>query len=184
MGSGGVQWDSGDVVGAARLNQKTVFVGTGAQINGATTYAGMHAYCTSSGSGFTADQYYVRNAANSSWVLSGNAENSVNKNVSGGYLGCDTVATAVHYQELGRTTLGGTATSMSVSSFSARKYLRLVIIGLYSATNLNPALQFNTDTGTNYAWRRSDNGGADTTSTSDSKIVIGSQSQQNQFMIV
>src|SRR6185312_4772045 len=67
MGSGGVQWDSGDVVGAARLNQKSVFVGTGAQIKSATTYAGMLAYCTSTGSGFTADFLYERNTANSAW---------------------------------------------------------------------------------------------------------------------
>lgn len=34
----------------------------------ATTYAGMFAFCTSTGSGFTADLLYVRNAANAAWI--------------------------------------------------------------------------------------------------------------------
>lgn len=72
MGSGGLQFDSADVLGAARLNQKTLFVGTGAQINGlATTYAGQMAYCTTSGNGFTIDTFYQRNGANTGWFVKG-----------------------------------------------------------------------------------------------------------------
>ena len=68
MGSGGTEWDAVDSYSAARLNQKTVFVGTGAQISGlSTTYAGQLAFCTSTGSGFTADVLYERNAANTTW---------------------------------------------------------------------------------------------------------------------
>lgn len=68
MGSGGLGFDAADVVSAARLNQKTLFVGTGAQINGlATTYAGMLAYCTSTGSGFTVDHFYQRDSTNTTW---------------------------------------------------------------------------------------------------------------------
>ena len=45
-------------------------MGTGAQINAlSTTYAGQSAYCTSTGSGFTVDSLYCRNAANDTWVL-------------------------------------------------------------------------------------------------------------------
>ena len=69
MGSGGTEFDPKDAYSAARLNQKTVFVGTGAQISGlATTYAGQMAFCTSTGSGFTIDTLYERNAANSAWT--------------------------------------------------------------------------------------------------------------------
>ena len=68
MGSGGTEWDGSDTPSSARLNQKTVFVGTGVQIAAVTTFAGMQAYCTSTGSGFTIDHLYVRNAVNGAWV--------------------------------------------------------------------------------------------------------------------
>jgi len=69
MGSAGLEFDANDSPEKARLNQKTTFVGTGAQISGlSTTYPGQFAFCTSTGSGYTADVLYVRNAANSAWV--------------------------------------------------------------------------------------------------------------------
>ena len=69
MGSGGGIFDPVDSFSAARLNQKSTFVGTGAAIAAlGTTYAGQFAYCTSTGSGFTIDVLYVRNAANDAWV--------------------------------------------------------------------------------------------------------------------
>jgi hypothetical protein len=51
-----------------KLNQKTLFVGTGAAIAAATTYAGMLAFCTSSGSGFVINTLYECNAANTAWI--------------------------------------------------------------------------------------------------------------------
>jgi len=69
MGSGGLEFDSNDQPEQARLNQKTTFVGTGAQIAAlSTTFAGQHAFCTSTGSGFTVDNEYIRNAANDAWL--------------------------------------------------------------------------------------------------------------------
>lgn len=69
MGSGGTEWEVADVISASRMNQKTLYVGTGTQINAlSTTYAGMYAYCTTAGSTFVADTLYQRNAANSAWV--------------------------------------------------------------------------------------------------------------------
>ena len=74
MGSSGLEFDASDQPEKARLNQKTTFIGTGDQINGlATTYPGQKAYCTSTGSGFTVDTLYVRNAANSSWTANSSA---------------------------------------------------------------------------------------------------------------
>jgi len=62
MGSAGLEWDSNDQPEKARLNQKTRFVGTTAQISGlSTTYAGQEAFDTD------LDTLYVRNAANSAW---------------------------------------------------------------------------------------------------------------------
>lgn len=61
-------WATNDTISATRMNEKTTFQGTGAAISGLTTYAGMVAFCTSTGSGFTADTLYFRNAANSAWL--------------------------------------------------------------------------------------------------------------------
>lgn len=53
-------------------------MGTGAQINGlSTTYAGQFAYCTSTGSGFTIDTMYVRNAANNTWLNYKDIQNAI-----------------------------------------------------------------------------------------------------------
>ncbi len=69
MGSAGLEFDSNDSPDAVRLNQKTRFVGTGAQISGlSTTYAGQEAFCTSTGSGFTVEKVYTRDSTNTSWV--------------------------------------------------------------------------------------------------------------------
>ena len=68
MGSAGTEWEVADVISASRMNQKTTFVGTGAQIAAlGTTYVGMLVFCTSTASGFTKDVLYERNTANTSW---------------------------------------------------------------------------------------------------------------------
>jgi hypothetical protein len=68
-------WLTADVITKARMNKKTLFVDTGANISAlATTYGGMMAYCTSTGSGFVADQLYQRNAANSAWGIIGSSQ--------------------------------------------------------------------------------------------------------------
>lgn len=65
----GLEYGSADVLTPARLNQKTRFIGTGAQIAAiGTTYPGMAAFCTSTGSGFTVNTEYVRNNANDGWL--------------------------------------------------------------------------------------------------------------------
>ena len=69
MGSGGTSWDTADVLTKARLQQKTNFVGTGTEIAAiTTTYAGMVVFCTSTGSGFTINTTYVRNATDAAWI--------------------------------------------------------------------------------------------------------------------
>lgn len=74
----------------------------------------------------------------------------------------------IWWEELSRTTLGAGATSITSSSFTARKYLR--IIAQFRVTGVNwgsGRLRFNGDTGTNYAYRLSTNAGADSTGSSD-----------------
>lgn len=69
MGSAGTEFEVADVISASRMNQKTLFVGTGTQLEAlSTTYAGMYAYVTTAGGTKLADTLYQRNAANSSWV--------------------------------------------------------------------------------------------------------------------
>ena len=69
MGSAGLEFDAGDQPEATRLNQKCNFSGTGAQIAAiGTTYKGMLAFCESTGSGFTVNHVYQRNAANTAWI--------------------------------------------------------------------------------------------------------------------
>lgn len=64
-------WETADIITKARMNEKTVIQATGAVINGLTTYAGMMAFCTSTGSGFIADTLYIRNSTNASWGIVG-----------------------------------------------------------------------------------------------------------------
>jgi hypothetical protein len=69
LGSGGTEWEVADVISASRMNQKTLFVGTGTQIDAlSTTYAGMYVYSTDTSGTKVADTLYQRNAANSAWV--------------------------------------------------------------------------------------------------------------------
>lgn len=69
---------------------------------------------------------------------------------------------------LGSTTLGGAASSISIT-FGAKKYL-LIEAYLIPASSGNVNLQFNSDTSTNYADRYSYNGGADATDASNTAI--------------
>ena len=62
-------WLTTDVITKTRMNRKTIFIDTGANIAAlATTTAGQLAYCTSTGSGFIIDRKYFRNSANTAWI--------------------------------------------------------------------------------------------------------------------
>lgn len=76
--------------------------------------------------------------------------------------------------ELGETTLGADAATLSVASFAARKYLMIVIHIIGRSVDNNMLLTFNSDTGTNYTSRTSLNGGADATATGAANIDLGS----------
>ena len=69
MGSGGTEWESVDTFLETRLNQKTRFIGNSDQINTLITspQIGQVSFPTSTGSGFSDNKTYVRNAANTTW---------------------------------------------------------------------------------------------------------------------
>lgn len=76
----------------------------------------------------------------------------------------------------------GSGSTVSCSGFAGKKQLFVQISFNVSSTGtaIVPALQFNTDSGSNYAWRNSFNGGADSTGvTSSSCAVIGSNTVGN-----
>jgi len=69
------------------------------------------------------------------------------------------------WKELGRTTLGSTADSIDVSSLADKRYLMCLNDFKPSGATQN-FQRFNNDSGSNYAYRLSDNGGADATGVS------------------
>ena len=69
--------------------------------------------------------------------------------------------------ELGRTTLGSVGDTISVGSLSDKRYYMILAdIRNDGTNNIGSEIRFNGDSGSNYAYRRSTNGGADGTGTS------------------
>ena len=71
--------------------------------------------------------------------------------------------------ELGRTTLGSAAASINVSSLADKRYLMVLMDHGRTGTG-SGGTNLNGDTGSNYAFRYSSNGGADSTGVSDTRI--------------
>ena len=78
--------------------------------------------------------------------------------------------------ELGRTTLGSSATDITVSSLPDKRYYMLLHYSTGFNTNANTHLRFNGDTGSNYSARGSFNGGSDSTDVSQNRILTGGNS--------
>tara|TARA_R110000823_G_scaffold315285_1_gene446463 strand:- start:748 stop:1788 length:1041 start_codon:yes stop_codon:yes gene_type:complete len=90
-----------------------------------------------------------------------------------GYDPTDTHTTTDNFwQELSSTTLAVAATNFSSGTILAKKYLWVQVS--IPSPNHNFNLQFNGDTGNNYAKRRSENGGTDTTSINQDRMTLGS----------
>ncbi len=71
------------------------------------------------------------------------------------------------WQEIGRTTLSVAGDTISLTSLPARKYLRIIISVIATGGTIGPALRFNNDSGTTYAYRNfgaAGSSGAGTTS--------------------
>lgn len=87
------------------------------------------------------------------------------------------------WEELGRTTLGSAGDTITVSSLPARTYLRL-LINIIDSGAVNIRVYFNGDTGSNYAYSQSSNGGASSTATSASNIVLATGSSSTDGYVV
>ena len=83
--------------------------------------------------------------------------------------------------ELGRTTLGSSGTSISVGSLENKRYLMYLYNGFVITNTYEHSMRMNSDTGSNYAMRKSDNG-ADTSSTSIANINLQSGGTYDMFM--
>ena len=70
--------------------------------------------------------------------------------------------------EVGRTTLGSAGDTISVASLTDKRYYK-VLFNTYDASGTaNAYIRLNSDSGTNYAWRRSNEGGSDSTTINSS----------------
>ena len=93
------------------------------------------------------------------------------------------------WQELSSDSLSSAGSTLT-SSFTAKKYLWCQI-HMIKDDAIGVGIEFNTDTGNNYSYRRNDNGGSDSTITSDDEIFIdtlgsaaaGSEWFGNMFII-
>ena len=99
-------------------------------------------------------------------------------NLSTGYWLGAAAAAGLHWQELGRTTLSGTSDTIDVTSLAAKPYIMILQneIGSGSITGFT---SFNNDSGSNYAYRTSENGASDGTSTSQANIRLDRGSVNN-----
>lgn len=91
-------------------------------------------------------------------------------------------ATGHSFLEIGRTTLVSSASSISVQSLPAFKYLRIRAIVSATGGTIGPALRFNNDSGNNYTRRASLNGGADATQTSSAQSSSGGGSSSDMLI--
>ena len=80
------------------------------------------------------------------------------------------------WKELGRFTSSSASVSITTPTLANKRYLMILGDARYvsSESALTPRFLFNGDTGSNYAERRSLDGGSDTTAVSQPEIVLGS----------
>lgn len=87
MGSGGTEWETGDIFDNIRLNQKTLFVGNNNQQTLITSpQSGQRCFLTNNGT-YHKDKFLTRNAANDTWeypTFVESTEYSTGSTVSGG----------------------------------------------------------------------------------------------------
>jgi len=85
------------------------------------------------------------------------------------------------WKELARTTLGSAGDTISVASLPDKRYY--MVLGDYIPTggNVNGTHRYNNDSGSNYANRYSDNGGADGTGTSSTEVWCNPQEDDHHL---
>ena len=90
------------------------------------------------------------------------------------------------WQELASTTLTSTANEINSGTFTAKKYLWIELNVIADGSISGSDLQFNEDTGSNYARRYSNDGASDDTGTSESTLGGGTGGNygRNHWFIV
>lgn len=101
--------------------------------------------------------------------------------VTGAKLDADAIGHG--FLEIGRTTLGSAGDTISVQNLPAFKYLRIYCFLIQVTNAIDSLLRFNNDSGNNYAYRISTNGGADGTATSQNFVPGQTSATANQFLI-
>lgn len=86
------------------------------------------------------------------------------------------------FLEIGRTTLGSAGDTISVTDLPARKYLQILIHALDATDTIGININFNEDTGNNYAYQVSADFGAPSDSTSAATIVAKTQASEQGYV--
>lgn len=90
----------------------------------------------------------------------------------------------IWWQEIGRTTLGSAADVITVSSFTAKKYLKILITTIATGTT-SLGVTFNSDTAGNYSRQSIINGAAPADATSQTALGIdGGASAENKLSVL
>jgi hypothetical protein len=88
--------------------------------------------------------------------------------------GFNTVAgVAGGWKEIGRTTLGTALDDIVVSSLADKRYLMVLTYTGNGSGNINTQMRLNSDTGSNYSYRASDDGAADFTGAPKTLMASG-----------
>ncbi len=88
-------------------------------------------------------------------------------------------------EKLADVTLGSASTTLIAQDFAARDYLRVIFqIVPNESPSANPRMQFNSDAGSNYSDRYSNNGGADSTETSQTGMIMNDAIAGGEAQIV
>lgn len=91
---------------------------------------------------------------------------------------------APQWQELGRTTLSSASNTIAVTGLTAKPYMMVLEHCLADGSTMGTKLRYNSDSGSNYAWRRSTNGGSDITGTSASALQYDGLGDGNDAFMV
>ncbi len=105
--------------------------------------------------------------------------------LSGGRIqGSSTLTSPNHtsWKELGRATLSSSGDVMTSGTITAKDNMMILYYGINDGEMINK-LTFNDDTGNNYAYRLSDSGGSDTTTTSNAFLEFATSSTSIEFTV-
>jgi len=91
----------------------------------------------------------------------------------------------IWWEEIGRTTLAGAGDTITVSSLSARKYLHIRLMTIATGGTTSVAIQFNGDTGTNYARQSFIDGSAPASVGNQNNLQLdGGSTAENKFFTI